>query len=188
LHRKEAIRLKMRVYRCLICGDAYVGYEKPTNCPFCGAHEEYLVEAAKWEDRNKGVSLTEISKKNLEKALELEMSNSAFYRCAAENATDIVVQAMFKALAKIEAEHASTICKVLGIPKPDISKVQVHCSKNDIENLKESTERETRASNFYAKAGEEATEPRVKELFMALVEIEKDHLDLDHQQLERLGG
>lgn len=180
--------MKMKIYRCLICGDAYVGYEKPLNCPFCGAHEQYLVDASEWEDKNKGVELTEVSKRNLEKALELEISNSAFYRCAAEKAQDKVLQGMFKALSKIEAEHASTICKVLGIPKPDITKVEVHCSKNDIENVKESSERETRASSFYAKAAEEATEPRVKELFTALVEIEKDHLDLDHQQLERLGG
>lgn len=180
--------MKMKIYRCLICGDTYVGYEKPLNCPFCGAHEQYLVDASEWEDKNKGVELTDVSKRNLEKALELEISNSAFYRCAAEKAQDKVLQGMFKALSKIEAEHASTICKVLGIPKPDITKVEVHCSKNDIENVKESSERETRASSFYAKAAEEATEPRVKELFTALVEIEKDHLDLDHQQLERLGG
>lgn len=178
--------MKVKVYRCLICGDAYVGYEKPTNCPFCGAHEQYLVEASDWEDRNQGVNLTDVSKKNLEKALELEISNSAFYRCAAQNAQDLVVQAMFKALAKVEAEHASTICKLLGVPKPDISKVQVHCSRSDVENLKESRERETRASNFYARAAEEAEESRVREVFNALVEIEKDHLDLDHEQLSRL--
>jgi len=180
--------LKIKVYRCLICGDAYVGYGKPTNCPFCGAHDQYLVEASDWEDRNKGLSLSNVSRKNLEKALELEISNSAFYRCAAQNAQDSVVQAMFKALSKVEAEHASTICKLLGIPKPDISKVQVNCSKSDVENLKESQERETRASTFYARAAEEAVEPRVKEVFSALVEIEKDHLELDHEQLARLQG
>ncbi len=180
--------MKMKIYRCLICGDTYVGYEKPLNCPFCGAHEQWLVSGEEWEDRNKGVQLTQVSRKNLEKALELEISNSAFYRCAAEKASDKVVQGMFKALAKIEAEHASTICKLLGIPKPDVSKVEVHCSYNDLENIKESSERETRASTFYAQAAQEATEPRVKEVFEALVEIEKDHLDLDHQQMERLSS
>lgn len=180
--------MKMKIFRCLICGDPYVGYEKPKNCPFCGAHEEFMVESQDWEDRNKGIELTEVSKKNLEKALEIEISNSAFYRCAAEKAEDKSVQAMFKALSKIEAEHASTICKILGIPKPDISKVEIHCARNDLENLKESASRETRASSFYEKAASEATEPRVKEVFLALVEIEKDHLDLDHQLIERLSG
>lgn len=178
--------MKMKVYRCLICGDAYVGYEKPSNCPFCGAHAEQIVLAEEWEDRNSGVELTDISRKNLEKALEIEISNSAFYRCAAQNASDKVCQAMFKALAKVEAEHASTICKLLRIPKPDISKVEVHCAHNDLLNVEESSSRETNAIEFYAKAAEEASEPRVKEVFEALVTIEKDHLELDAIQKERL--
>lgn len=180
--------MRMKIYRCLICGDAYVGYDKPLNCPFCGAHDKFMVDAYEWEDRNIGVELSDVSRKNLEKALEIEISNSAFYRCAADKAQDKIVQGMFKALSKIEAEHASTICKLLRIPKPNIAAVEVHCSKSDLENLKESYERETRASNFYTKAAEEATEPRIKEVFSALVEVEKDHLDLDHQQIERLSG
>jgi len=180
--------MKMKVFRCRICGDPYVGYEKPKNCPFCGAHEEFMVEASTWRDENKLDELSEVSRKNLEKALELEMSNSAFYRCAAEHASDIECQGMFKALAKIEAEHATVISKLLGIPRPDLTKIEVHCTRNDLENVEESSRRETNASEFYAKAGEEAVEPRVREVFFALVDIERDHLDLDAQAKQRLQG
>lgn len=180
--------VKMRVFRCRICGDPYVGYEKPKNCPFCGAHEEFMVDASEWRDENRLSELSETSRRNLEKALELEMSNSAFYRCAAEHATDVELQGMFKALSKIEAEHATVISKLLGIPKPDIGKVDVHCTRNDLENVEESSRRETNASEFYAQAGAEAVEPRVREVFFALVEIEKDHLQLDAMEKERLRG
>lgn len=176
----------MKVFRCRICGDPYVGYEKPSNCPFCGAHADFIVDADKWVDENESVNPGEISRKNLEKALELEMSNSAFYKCAAEHAIDTSCEAMFKALGKIEAEHASVISKLLSIPKPDISRIEIYCTKSDISNIEESSVREKSASEFYAKATEEAVEPRVKEVFKELVEIEKDHLELDNIQKERL--
>lgn len=176
----------MKVFRCRICGDPYVGYEKPSNCPFCGAHAEFIVDAEEWRDENTGVELGEVSRKNLEKALALEMSNSAFYRCAAEHAIDPTCAAMFKALSKIEAEHATVISKLLSIPKPDISKVDVHCMRSDVSNIEESSAREQEASEFYARAAEEAQESRVREVFKALVEIEQDHLKLDAVQKERL--
>lgn len=180
--------MKMKVFRCRICGDPYVGFEKPTNCPFCGAYSNYIVDAGNWVDENSEVEFNETSKRNLEKALEVEMSNASFYYCAAEHAQDKVCQSMFKALAKIEAEHASTISKILSIPKPDISKVNVSCKRNDLENIEESSRREERALEFYGKAAEEAEDERIGEVFSALVEIEKDHLNLDKIQKERLSS
>ena len=45
--------------------------EKPSNCPFCGAKDKYLVDAAEWADENLSIDmLSEISKTNLEKALQ----------------------------------------------------------------------------------------------------------------------
>ena len=35
----------INLYRCKICGEAYVGEVKPSHCPFCGAHTRWLVEA-----------------------------------------------------------------------------------------------------------------------------------------------
>ncbi|MCF7894954.1 MAG: ferritin, partial [Candidatus Omnitrophica bacterium] len=40
----------------------------------------------------------------------------------------------------------------------------------------ESHTRETKAIQFYGKAANEAENERIKNLFLALVEIEKDHL------------
>ena len=68
---------KVQIFRCVICGDPYIGFEAPTNCPFCGAHEQYLIPSEEWKDTNK-VELTAESRKNLESSLELEIGNTEF--------------------------------------------------------------------------------------------------------------
>lgn len=168
----------MKLYRCQICGDPYLGSAPPSNCPFCGAPQKYIVLAEDYVDQNDIPDLTPRSRENLEKALDLEVRNSAFYLCAAACSPDAVAQAMFKALAKIEAEHASTICKILKIPKPEIKADPQACRKDPKANFAAAHEREQRAVAFYRQGAGEATEERVRQLFSALVEIESDHIHL----------
>lgn len=174
----------MRTYRCLICGDPYLGTRAPTNCPFCGAHQNFIVPVEDYRDF-KDLS-TDKSRANLEKALELEISNAQFYRGAAEVGDDEPIKQMFRALAKIEAEHASTICKWLKIDKP--SEIYETGGANDTAqaNVEASKQREERASAFYGHAAEEAMEKGVTRLFNALSDIEKDHIELDKKALARL--
>ena len=109
----------MKLYRCQICGDPYLGSAPPSNCPFCGAPQKYIVLAEDYVDQNDIPDLTPRSRENLEKALDLEVRNSAFYLCAAACSPDAVAQAMFKAreateervrqlfsaLVEIESDH-----------------------------------------------------------------------------------
>ena len=170
---------KVKVFRCRICGDPYIGSEAPTQCPFCGANKKYFVEAQDWNPDEFNVTLSEISKKNLESALQLELDNAAFYDCAkniADKAGDNYSLAKFKALMKVEREHASAISKFLKISRPELEKQA--CNADSKANSKEGWEREDRAINAYSKFRDEATKPRLQEFFGALVEIETDHLDL----------
>jgi rubrerythrin len=176
---------KIKVFRCRICGDPYIGSEAPKQCPFCGATQRFFVEAQDWNPDEFNVTLSEISKKNLEAALQLELDNAAFYDCAknvADKAGDHYSLAKFKALMKVEREHASAISKFLKISRPELEKQA--CNANAKANTKEGFEREDRAIKAYAKFGDEATEPRLKEFFGALVEIETDHLDLHAEYLK----
>ena len=170
---------KIKVFRCRICGDPYIGEEAPKQCPFCGANERFFVEAQNWDSNEFNVDLSETSKENLEAALQLELDNAAFYDCAKNAATkagDEYGIAKFKALMKVEREHASAISKFLKISRPELEKKM--CDANAKANTKEGWEREDRAIKAYAKFRDEATESRLKEFFGALVEIETDHLDL----------
>ena len=175
---------KVKVYRCRICGDPYIGAEAPMQCPFCGAAQRFFVEANDWNPNEFNVKLSEISKKDLEAALQLELDNAAFYDCAknaAQNTGDEYSIAKFKALMKVEREHASAISKFLKISRPELEKQA--CNANSQANSKEGWEREDRAIKAYAKFRDEAVEPRLKEFFGVLVEIETDHLDLHAEKI-----
>ena len=170
---------KIKVFRCRICGDPYIGTNAPTQCPFCGAPQRFFIEAEEWNPDEFNVNLSDISRKNLEAALQLELDNAAFYDCAknaAEKAGDHYSIAKFKALMKVEREHASAISKFLIISQPELEKQT--SNSNSKENSKEGYQREDRAIKAYSKFRDEAVEPRLKEFFGALVEIETDHLDL----------
>ena len=171
----------MKFYRCLICGDVYMGTEMPTNCPFCGAlAAKYLVKAEDWVDENEDIgNISDISRRNLETALQLEVNNAPFYKDASPKSENIELQGVFKCLAKIEAEHASALRKVLKTEPPLPEEGKEVALDSDIDNLKAAHRRETAAAAFYKKAASEAIEPRINKLFTALTEIETDHIRLE---------
>jgi len=176
---------KVKVFRCRICGDPYIGLEAPTRCPFCGAPQRFFVDAHKWNPDEFNVKLSETAHKNLETALKLELGNAAFYDCAknaAEKEKDHYSFAKFKTLMKVEKEHAAAISKFLKISPPDLEKQA--CATKARVNTQEGFEREGRAIKSYSKFRDESVEPRLKEFFAALVEIETDHLNLHEDNLK----
>ena len=110
------------------------------------------------------------------------MSNATFYSCAAEKTDDTEGKLLFKALGKIEAEHAAIWRKVLRLPKTPAGNDT--CHRENVKNLNESHERETRAIAFYKRSAEESAHERLKQIFRALVEIETDHLALSEARLK----
>lgn len=174
----------MKFYRCLICGDVYMGKEQPTNCPFCGAQAQNLVPAEKWVDENIGLGpISEISQKNLQKALQLEVNNAPFYRDAMNKTRDVELQGIFKYLATIEQEHASVIKKILKCELPEPEAGKEVATDSDLENLTAAHKREEAATAFYREAALKAVEPRVKKVFTVLSEIESDHVALEKEKL-----
>lgn len=175
---------KVKVFRCRICGDPYIGVEPPTRCPFCGAQSVYFVEADQWNPKEFDVALSDQAREDLEAALQLELSNTSFYSCAenvAKNGGDDYGFAKFKGLRKVENEHADAICKFLKKSKPPVEAGT--CSQDFKENTQEGWDRESRAIKAYSEFRDRATEPRLKEFFGALVEIETDHLDIHAENL-----
>ena len=176
--------VKIIVFRCRICGDPYIGTEAPTRCPFCGAQKQYFVDAQDWNPNEFKVKLSDVTRKNLKAALQLELDNAAFYDCAknaSEKSADNYGLAKFKALMKIEREHASAISKFLGISRPELEKQT--CNANSKANTQEGWDRENRAIKAYSQFRDDAEESRLKEFFNALVEIETDHLNLHASNL-----
>ncbi|MFH0874894.1 MAG: ferritin family protein [archaeon] len=169
------------LWRCEICGDPYVGERPPANCPFCGAKAKYIKEAKK-ASVTFDVKLNPKDKANVEHALQVEISNAAFYFCASKKTDDEEGKLLFKALAKVEAEHAAIWKKILKLDK--IPEGNEQCFDVNKENLEESHRRETRAIEFYRNAALESQNERIKQIFNALVEVETDHLSLSEQRLK----
>jgi rubrerythrin len=170
----------VKLWLCEVCGDPYIGNTPADNCPFCGAHQKYIKEAKETE-ANFDVELNEKDKANAEKALKLEVSNSRFYFCAAKKTDEEEGKLLFKALGKIESEHASVWRKILKLNSMPQSNDDCHTSNK--ENLEESHARETKAIGFYKQAAAESENERVKQIFEAFVEVETDHLQLSEERL-----
>ena len=167
----------MKTWICEICGDAYIGEHKPSECPFCGARQAFI----KLGSEAKPVveiktELGEQTKKNLEETLRLEMAANAIYTCMAGKAATYEINKMYKRLAKVELEHAVICTKLLQIPMPEIAAEL--CSDEDVENFQKTIELEEHASSLYAEFAKSSTETHVKIMFTALNQVESDHIKL----------
>jgi rubrerythrin len=174
----------MKTFICEICGDAYIGTEKPKNCPFCGARENFIKIGSDAKPIvNQKEAISETSKNNLKATYDLEVKAVAIYNCMAEKAKTYEIKAMYKRLAKVEMEHATIATKLLGVGKPEIG--TENCSEEDVENFKKTIELEENATKLYTKFMQEAEEPNIKILFTALNQVESDHIELIKNYLTR---
>ena len=169
----------MRMLRCRICGDTYLGTEAPSRCPFCGAGRGYFVEAGGFSDAENHMQLTEVERDHVRTAVGIERSNARYYQAAAALAGDEDLSSAFKRLAKIEAEHCVIFSKLLGEPQPDDLNGSEGSPRDWCAAIEESRSRETRAQAFYDEVVAAATNERVREVFEAIRDVERDHLAVD---------
>ena len=167
----------MQPYRCQICGETYLGQEGPDRCPYCGAPGEKLVSAAEYMDYGV-IEISEESRQACLKAIDLELNNTAFYKKCASKAENQISRAIFKRLAKHEDEHAELLADMLGIEEGDLPEVSI--PENDLKRFEEAHQHEKKAIDFYLELARNASEPRVKEVFSALSDVELEHLNLSN--------
>ena len=163
----------MHPFRCEICGETYLGANPPERCPFCGAAGKLVLPAAEWMNYGK-IEMCQQSYEDCQKALELEMNNYAYYKCAVAKAQSQVAETIFKRLMKQELEHAEVFAKAMGIPLPEAPTVE--CAADDAANMEESNKHEKMAIKFYIEAARRAPEPRIQQIFRAIAEVENEHL------------
>ncbi len=186
--------MQAKLWKCRICSQSMISSGRPGVCPFCGAHERYMIPAERWNSLKEGdpgrlqsrgeMTLSQKSRKNVEAALELEKSNTSFYLCVSRSSKNPFIRDMFRALARVESEHVGIFTRILesaGKACPEQP-----CMPADRESVKESLDREIRAVASYGKFLGETKEPGLREIFRALVEIEGDHIQLDRLVLARM--
>jgi rubrerythrin len=167
----------MNLYICEICGDAYIGVEKPSDCPFCGAKGSFIKTGSEAQPIAEiKDEISELSKKNLMETLALETRANAIYLCIAGEAKDYQIMKMYKRLAKVELEHAIIATKLLNITLPEIE--SQNCSSEDLENFRKTIELEDHAVELYKKFAAEASEAHVRKFFGAIMQAEMGHIEL----------
>jgi rubrerythrin len=171
----------MKLYRCRICGESYLGSEAPSHCPFCGAHHELIVESRDFPADINEVTPTETERADLEAAIELETSNTRFYLAAAQRRDNDALRSYFKRLAKVEAEHCEVFCKLAGVSEPDDLMTPSESTGSWAGDIEDSLTRENRATGLYKTFAERATNERLREVFAAVGDVETDHIALDEE-------
>lgn len=169
----------MKMHRCRICGETFLGYDAPSNCPFCGAHEELFVDTADYPEDINDVQVTEVERADLETSIALELSNTRFYLAMAARKDNKKLASAYKRLARIEAEHCSVFCKIAKVAKPaELTEPGEELGSWDAD-IDESRAREEKASALYAEFSGRATSPRLVEVWKAVSAVEADHIALD---------
>lgn len=171
--------MQLKIYRCRICGEVYLGYDAPENCPFCGAHVEFLEAPEKYPADINDLQLTETERTDLEASIELETGNCRFYLGMAQRKDNEVLRATYKRLAKVEGEHCEVFCKLLKVDEPDDLMTPGETTGSWASDIEDSLRRENRASDLYKTFAARATNERLKEVWNAVSNVEADHITLD---------
>lgn len=171
--------MQLKIYRCRICGEVYLGYEPPENCPFCGAHIEFLIPPEAYSKDINTVSITETERADLDSSIELETANARFYLGMAKRKDNDILSSTYKRLAKVEAEHCEVFCKLAGKDIPADLMTPGETTGSWTTDIEESLRRENRATSLYAIFAERATSERLREVWSAISAVETDHITLD---------
>ncbi|WP_346928819.1 ferritin family protein [Clostridium sp.] len=150
-------------------------------CPFCGVSSIYLSNSDKVIEVD-SKNLDENTLKILDHAVKLEIFNGEFYKEAAKTAKSEKISKAFQALSKIEIFHSKVHMGLGGFTKtPTLSKINYDKYDSDEALLKLAKEREEHAVYYYERYKNEVCDENVKKVFEALIEVEKDHIDLTYE-------
>jgi rubrerythrin len=181
-------RKSIKAWRCSVCGEVTLSAKRPSECAFCGADSAYIDVAEDVPaDLNhlQGAPLDERDRENLEASLAAELADSErYFSMAAEigkNPECIWQQAMFKRLARVEAEHASIFSKLLSTSSEWHSAVGTAGSSGrsttgDVTKAHaESIAGEEAASGRYSEYARGAHAERLAYVWCALAAVEQTH-------------
>ena len=184
-------------YVCLVCGmiineknynfnrDAFSEENYLNNikhCPFCGVSNEYFKDVKDECFENLKLNneiLDRETLKILDHAMKLEVFNGDFYKTAAIMSEKHSVKKMFEALARMEYVHAKVHQKLGGfIQLPKLTQLNYERYKGDENLISLSNKREIHAVEFYDKYAKEVCSVRISNIFKALANVEKEHIDI----------
>ncbi|MEK6264232.1 MAG: metal-iron-binding protein [Clostridium sp.] len=148
-------------------------------CPFCGVTAKYIKVESEEIFEVPSECLENSTLVILDHAMKLEIFNSDFYKSAAVLAHSGQVKETFEALSKIERMHAIVHMKLGGFKElPKLVNIDYNKHKTDKSLMNLAEDREIHAKKFYEKNTKKIIDTIVKNVFIALSEVEKDHIKI----------
>jgi rubrerythrin len=148
-------------------------------CPFCGVTAKYIKDTSEETLWGHVEGLDNSDLVTLDHAMKLEIFNADFYELAAVLAHSDQVKETFEALSKIERMHAIVHKKLGGFKElPKLVDIDYSKHKTDKSLMNLAEDREIHATKFYEKNLKKIVNTTVKDVFTALSEVEKDHINL----------
>ncbi len=147
-------------------------------CPFCGVSSVYLSENNEIITID-STTLDEDTLKILDHAVKLEMFNGDFYSKASKMAKDEGISKLFESLSKIEIFHAKVHMRLAGLTK-NVKLSAINYDKYDSDNalLELAMQKEEHAVSYYERYKNKIQDVNLIRVFEALIEVEKDHINL----------
>jgi rubrerythrin len=189
----------MGILKCLICGAEIKSRHSDINksgrltentvenikcCPFCGVSNKYInnVDKPYFDEIEVIDDETYVI---LDHAMKLEVFNSDFYKKAEEMATEENIKEMFKDLSRVEFTHAVIHKKAGGFEKiPTLTEIDYSRLNCDELLVKEAINRERHAVAYYEKYLHKIRDVKLKEVLLALSEVEREHINLEMKKLK----
>jgi rubrerythrin len=166
--------VRIKAWRCQICGEVVFATECPSECPFCGSeavHIEFANQVT--EEPNRPGDFTPEDRHNLETALKAELEDMEKYRVMSKAAPADWMRQAYKRISRQEAEHASIFARLLGVGSPK-RKVMLNPPPYG-EMARQSVMDELNASAIYEGYAKTTKDARLKVVWRALSTVENNH-------------
>jgi len=177
---ERSTTMQLKIYRCHICGEVYLGYDAPENLPLLrssrGVHETPLNEYPATSNACSSPRPSARTSSPPSSSRPATAASTSVWRSAR---TTTALRATYKRLAKVEAEHCELFCKLLKVDQPADLMTPGETTGSWASDIEDSLRRENRASELYRTFAGRATNDRLKEVWNAVAEVEGDHITLD---------
>lgn len=167
----------MKVFRCAICGEVYLGAKAPSRCPYCGVDSEHLIDTRDYDVNTNDIEVTDSEREDIVKAIALEVHDSRWYITMSKRDKDSALGSAFKRLSKVEQEHCELFCKLIKVDEPENLTDEIEGVEEWCGDIVKAIEAEGGAAKYYREVSERATNERVREVFAAIADVELDHVE-----------
>lgn len=190
------VQISFSMWRCRICGEIYFGINEPSHCPYCGSHRQTAYKDGMFKVDHpmplldmKATDLDHKDRRRVQKTLIGELYDKTVYNALSVSIKDL--ESVFTKLASIEEEHSELITKTTMLKLSDDPKYAkvLHPTIKRVTHINETLDaaflREKTTAMNYRKYAQKTHSARMKEVWLALAEVEDDHATLIQTMLSK---